>query len=114
MIARIWRGRTRAEHAAEYAAYIRRTGVEALRASPGNQGTLVLRRVAEGEAEFYVISLWESMDDIRKFAGEEYEVPVYFPEDGNYLLEKETRVRHYDLTACELDGPTNRPSTSRP
>lgn len=103
MIARIWRGRTRAEHAEEYAGYVRRTGVKELRAAAGNRGAIVLRRVAEGEAEFYVISLWESMDAIHRFAGEHHEVPVYFPEDKNYLLEMEPRVRHYDLAAFELD-----------
>jgi len=40
---------------------------------PGNQGVWVLRRVRDGKAEFTLISLWESWDAIREFAGSDYE-----------------------------------------
>lgn len=49
-----------------------------------------------------VISLWESMDAIRAFAGERPEKAVYFPEDERYLLELEPEVRHYEIGACEM------------
>jgi heme-degrading monooxygenase HmoA len=102
MIARVWHGRTRAKHAEEYAEYMHRTGVEAHRATNGNRGSMILRRLDGDEADFYVISLWESMDAVKRFAGEDPEVAVYFPEDQRYLLEFEPHVLHYELPACEL------------
>ena len=45
MIARIWRGHTRAEDAESYTKFIERTGLADYRATPGNVGAAILRRV---------------------------------------------------------------------
>jgi heme-degrading monooxygenase HmoA len=102
MIARVWHGQTRAEHAEEYAEYMRQTGVKAHRATAGNRGSMIFHRVSGEVADFYVISLWESMDAISAFAGEDPEVAVYFPEDERYLLELEPGCLHYDVPAFEV------------
>lgn len=99
LIARIWHGATPAAHADTYAAYLDQTGVRECRATPGNRGVYVLRRVQHGRAEFTFMSLWESLDAIRRFAGEDYEKARYFPEDRNFLLELEPFVEHYDVIA---------------
>ena len=78
MIARVWRGATRAGDADEYAAYLERTGMESARALPGNRGTLVLRHV-------------------RGFAGDDYETAVFHPEDDQYLVDRDLVVRHFDV-----------------
>jgi hypothetical protein len=69
MIARIWRGVTPAEKADQYLEYLEKTGLKDYRAVPGNQGVQVLRRTYEGKTEFLLISLWESYETIRAFAG---------------------------------------------
>jgi len=69
MIARIWRGVTLNSNSDEYLEYVTRTGVRDCRATEGNRGVWVLWKVADGRAEFLFISLWESFDAIRKFAG---------------------------------------------
>ena len=102
MIARIWRGRTRAEHADEYAEYVNKTGVTEQRGTPGNHGSMVLRRVDGDEAEFLVVSLWESWDAVRAFAGERPEVAVYYPEDESFLLELEPEVCHYEVSIADM------------
>lgn len=43
MIARIWRGVVRTEDAAEYIEYVRETGIEHYRSTPGNSGAWTLR-----------------------------------------------------------------------
>lgn len=101
MIARIWRGVTRAEHADEYMEYLEATGLGDYRKTPGNQGVQVLRRIADGRAEFVLITFWESWDAIRAFAGEDVETSVYYPEDDAYLLEKEPFVTHYEVPVRE-------------
>src|SRR5512136_85276 len=97
MIARIWKGRTPAVRADRYLDYMRATGVKDLRATEGNQGVYVLRRIENGEAEFTFISLWESWDAIRRFAGDEVERAVYYPEDKDYLLGLDPNVSHYEV-----------------
>lgn len=97
MIARTWHGRVRATDADAYHAYLLRTGAADLRATPGNRGVYVLRRIEGEEAHFVLMSLWDSRDAIRAFAGEDIERARYYPEDATYLLELEPTVTHYDV-----------------
>ena len=97
LIARIWHGVTAAARADEYAAYLEQTGARDCRATPGNRGVYVLRRIKQDRAEFTFISLWDSFDEIRRFAGEDYEKAHYYPEDRDFLLELEPSVEHYDV-----------------
>ncbi len=53
-IARMWRGRTRAEDAEAFTAYLEATGVRELRDTPGSERVLVLRRLDGDIAEFWV------------------------------------------------------------
>ena len=102
LIARVWHGVTDAARADEYAGYLERTGAQECRATPGNRGVYVLRRFKQNRAEFTFISLWESVEAIRRFAGEDYEKAHYYAEDRDFLLELEPFVKHYDV----LDAPT--------
>ena len=97
MIARTWHGAVPANRAAEYATYVRSTGVADLRATEGNQGVYVFRRLENGVAHFIVLSLWRSREDIRAFAGEDIKRARYYPEDESYLLELEPHVSHYEV-----------------
>lgn len=99
LIARIWHGSTKPGDADVYSAYLARTGATDCRATPGNRGVLVLRRVSKDRAEFTFISLWESLDAIRSFAGEDYEKARYYPEDRKFLIELEPYVEHFDVLA---------------
>ncbi len=101
MIARLWYGSTRAEDADAYVDYLERTGVAAHRATPGNRGSLVLRRAREDRADFVVLSLWESEEAIARFAGEEIGRAIYFPEDERYLIVRRDEIDHYDIAAGE-------------
>ena len=97
MIARIWRGSTAASKADDYLAYLEATGIKDYRATPGNRGVQVLRRATGEWVEFVLITLWDSLDAIRAFAGEDIEAAVYYPEDERYLVEREDTVRHYEI-----------------
>jgi heme-degrading monooxygenase HmoA len=98
MIARIWRGAVRPEDADEYAQYIRDTGFAEYTATPGNRGAWMLRRDEDARTEFITFTLWESLDAVRAFAGEDVEKAVYYPEDERYLIEREPTVKHYEVT----------------
>lgn len=99
MIARVWHGVTAAERAEEYSDYLNETGWKDCRATEGNRGVLVLRRIHEGRAEFTFLSLWESFDAIRKFAGGDSEKAVYYPRDKEFLFELAPTVTHYEALA---------------
>jgi len=103
MIARIWRGVVRREDAEEYAQYIRDTGFTAYGATAGNRGAWMLRRDETDRTEFLTFSLWESVDAIRAFAGDDIEAAVYYPEDERFLIERDATVKHYDV--ADSAGP---------
>lgn len=97
MIARIWHGVTSSTCADEYFNYLNRSGLPDYRATAGNKGVFVLRRIEEDKTHFLLISLWESLTAIQQFAGAEIEKARYYPEDDNYLLEFESQVQHYEV-----------------
>jgi antibiotic biosynthesis monooxygenase (ABM) superfamily enzyme len=97
VIARVWRGATLAQDGEAYAAYLEETGMRSARELPGARGTLVLRRERAGCAEFETILLFESIDDVKGFAGDALEPAVFFEEDDRYLVERDLEVRHYDV-----------------
>jgi heme-degrading monooxygenase HmoA len=102
MIARIWRGRTRADRSDEYLTFLEGTGLADYRRTEGNRGVVVLRREMDGAAEFTLLTLWDSMDAIRRFAGDEPERARYYPEDPQFLLELTPFVEHYEVAWQDL------------
>ena len=86
----------RTADAERYADYIRDTGLAAYAATPGNRGAWMLRRdLDDGLTEYVTFSLWDSMDAVRGFAGDDPEQAVFYPDDDAFLVERDTRVRHY-------------------
>jgi heme-degrading monooxygenase HmoA len=69
MIARQWLGETMEPDADAYGKYLEETGVKEIRATKGNKGVWLMRRVREGRAEFVVIYMWDSLESIKGFAG---------------------------------------------
>jgi heme-degrading monooxygenase HmoA len=96
VIARIWRGVVRAEDAAAYRTYVEETGLREYRKTPGNRGAWLLQRIEGDRCEIVTLSLWESLDAVRGFTGDDSERAVFYPEDDRYLVERDTRVSHYD------------------
>jgi heme-degrading monooxygenase HmoA len=97
MIARSWRGSTAAGDADAYLEYLHQTGLAEYRKIEGNRGVLALRRILGGTAEFLLISLWDSEEAIRKFAGNDIDQAVFYPEDDRFLIDREERVTHYEV-----------------
>ena len=100
MIARVWRGVVRAEDATAYAAYVQRTGIEGYQRTPGNRGAWLLWRANGDQAEFITMSLWDSRAAIERFAGQDIEKAVFYPEDDQFLIEKDLLVRHYEVATA--------------
>jgi heme-degrading monooxygenase HmoA len=97
MIARTWRGATKAKDGEAYLEYLHRTGFAEYRKTPGNRGVLGLRRTVNDRAEFLLVSLWESEEAIRQFAGNDIEKAVFYPEDERFLVDRDNYVSHYEV-----------------
>ena len=99
MIARIWHGKTRAEHLEEYTTFMKSTAIPDYKNTDGFVKLTFLRRI-EGEiAHFNLITFWENLEVIKNFAGEDYEIAKYYPRDKDYLLEFEEKVTHHEVFA---------------
>jgi heme-degrading monooxygenase HmoA len=105
MIARIWTGAVRAADGDAYAAYMEETGVAGYAGTPGNRGAWMLRRDTGERTEFVMFTLWESLEAVKAFAGEDYETAVFYPEDDRFLIERDLTCRHYTV-ATHVDPMT--------
>lgn len=101
MISRRWHGRVPADKADAYHDHLLRTGVVDYRATPGNLAVLIERWVEGEVAHFLITTVWESLEAIRRFAGDDYESARYYPEDDAFLLEREPKVRHAEALYFE-------------
>jgi heme-degrading monooxygenase HmoA len=99
MIARIWHGSTKAENADAYQSHLTPELLPGLSETKGFQGSYLLRRTVGNEVEFITIILFESLDDVRAIAGEDYERAV-IPADRLPLLSR------YDATAAHFEVVT--------
>jgi heme-degrading monooxygenase HmoA len=97
VIARVWRGWTEAADADAYERFLRTELFPEVARLDGFGGAHILRRPApDGEVEFVTVTLFDSLDAVRAFAGEAYETPVIEPEAQRLLSRYEDRAAHYD------------------
>jgi heme-degrading monooxygenase HmoA len=94
----MWRGATKREDAEAYAKYVTATGLVEYRATPGNRGAHILQRGAGGLTEIITLSFWDSLESIKGFAGDDIERAVFYPDDDRYLVERDLRVTHFQVT----------------
>lgn len=97
MIGRVWRGWTTAELAPGYVAHLHDTTFPELAGIDGHAGAYALRRETGGEVEFLVLTLWRSLDAVRAFAGDDYELAVVPPEAERVLTRFDETVSHYEV-----------------
>jgi len=99
MIARIWHGYAASENADAYEALLRHeifTGIKG-KSIEGYKDINLLRRQLDNETEFITIMWFESLDAVKKFAGEDYAKSVV-PEKARALLTRyDERSQHYEV-----------------
>ena len=91
MIARIWKGAVRRRDGDAYARYMQETGVAGY-----------LR--VDDRTEFLMFTLWDSLEAVKGFAGEDYETAVFYPEDDRFLVERDPTSTHYEVDTHREPG----------
>jgi len=99
MIARIWHGWTASANADAYENLLRTKILPGIRQTHDCKGIYLFRRPAGDEVEFITLLFFDSLDTIRKFAGEDYEVAVVPPEARKLLARFDERSQHYESVA---------------
>jgi heme-degrading monooxygenase HmoA len=97
LIARIWPGQTAATMVDDYTHYLYEEGVRTIARIPGNCGVQMLRKVRDDIADFQVISYWDSLEAIKRFAGDDYEKVRHLPNDPKYMIGSEPTVQHFEV-----------------
>ena len=97
MIARLWRGQATNAQADAYFRHVTGTVFPSLKDLAGHRGAWLLRRQAEGQTEFLALTLWESLDSIRAFAGDDIATAIVEPEARAVLADFDDFARHYEV-----------------
>jgi heme-degrading monooxygenase HmoA len=97
VILRSWSGRATAAGADAYVAYVRGTLLPRLQGIEGHRGALVATRRSGDEVTVTVLTFWESMAAIRRFAGAEATAAVVEPEARAILTSGDAFVEHFDV-----------------
>ncbi len=101
MISRIWHGWTTPGNADTYEALLKSeifVGIQG-RQIAGYRGIQLFRRNAGDEVEFVTVMWFDSIEAVRVFAGEDYEVAVVPPKARAVLSHFDARSQHYEVRA---------------
>ena len=96
MISRLWHGWTSRENADTYENLLRRDILPGIHRVKGFRGAFLLRKAAGDEIEFVTLTMFDSMDAVRAFAGDNYEVAVVPAEARKLLSRFDARAEHYE------------------
>lgn len=97
MIVRLWHGRTKSEDAEQYEQFMRVRAAPDYGSVAGLLNVYFTRRDEGAVTHFLLITVWDSIEAVRRFAGEHPERAKYYAEDDGFLLEKEENVDLYDV-----------------
>jgi antibiotic biosynthesis monooxygenase (ABM) superfamily enzyme len=96
MMSRVWHGWAKAENADAYESLLRERIFPSIERVAGYRGGFVLRRPVGEEVEFVTITRFDSLDAVKAFAGEDYELAVVLPEADALLERYDERSTHYE------------------
>jgi heme-degrading monooxygenase HmoA len=97
VIGRLWHGWTTRENADAYEKLLRAEVLPGIHRVHGYEGAYLLRRDVEDGVEFVTLTVFASLDAVRAFAGEDYEVAVVPPEARKLLSTFDQTSDHYEI-----------------
>lgn len=96
-VMRLWHGEVAIEKADEYEKFMIERAAPDYGSVEGLIKLYFQRKDEEKKAHFLLVTLWDSIDSVKKFAGDNPEIAKYYPEDDHFLLEKEKHVSMYEV-----------------
>jgi heme-degrading monooxygenase HmoA len=108
MISRNWRGVARAESADDYIHHLQNDTFPQLSRIPGFVSASILRRPVANGVEFLIVTTWDSMEAIRRFAGEPEDVAVVPSVVQAMMVEYDSKVAHYEIADIYSPEQTGR------
>jgi len=103
-IGRMWRGWTNRDQADAYEAVFRDVVLPELHDVAGCRGAYLLRRDNADDAQFVTLTLFDSLDAVRAFAGEQYETAVISDEARALLRDFDTTAQHFTVVVAPDDA----------
>jgi heme-degrading monooxygenase HmoA len=97
MIERHWKGIARPSEATNYVHHLRMDTFPAVAKITGFIRSSILYRPVDKGTEFLIITVWESLDAIRQFAGTDAEEAVVPAVVQEMMVEWEERAAHYEV-----------------
>jgi hypothetical protein len=97
MIARRWHGRVPASKAEDYLRLMQDVGLADYRSTEGNRGAWCLHRREGDVVHVEMLTLWDDLDAIHRFAGDDLVKAKYYDFDPDFLLELEPKVIHFQV-----------------
>ena len=113
MIARVWHGYTRPEHADAYEAMLKPELLPGISKVAGYRGSYLLRRDAGAEIEFITLMLWDSIECIQAVTGPDYETAVVPEVRRKYLSRYDSKSLHYEIASVHGLGGLQDAGTSK-
>lgn len=104
MIGRMWRGWTERDQADAYEAVFRGVVLPELDGVAGCHGAYLLRGDDGDAVQFVSLTLFDSLDAVRAFAGERYESAVISDEAAAVLRDFDTTAQHFAIVVKSDDG----------
>ncbi|HLZ40352.1 MAG TPA: hypothetical protein VKQ11_05285 [Candidatus Sulfotelmatobacter sp.] len=100
MIARVWHGYAKPEHADSYEAMLKPELLPGISQAKGYAGSYLLRRNLGAEVEFITILLFDSLESIRAAAGhDDYETAIIPEERRKHLARFDAKATHYEIAS---------------
>jgi antibiotic biosynthesis monooxygenase (ABM) superfamily enzyme len=109
MVARVWHGYTKPQHADAYEAMLKPELLPGISTVKGYRGSYLFRRAVGDEIEFVTILLFDSIADIQAVAGPNYETAVIPEARRQYLARYDAKAAHYEVASHGIPGA---PSTA--
>jgi heme-degrading monooxygenase HmoA len=97
MIVRIWRGAATVENAPTYLKHVTEKVFPSLSDISGYQGANLLQREIDGQIEFLAVTMWDSIEAIKGFAGNDVRSAIVEPAAQTVLTEFDHFANHYEL-----------------
>jgi heme-degrading monooxygenase HmoA len=99
VISRQWKGIARKSDADRYVAHLQEETFPRLSKISGFVDASILRREVQDGVEFLIVTRWESIEAIRKFAGETPERAVVPEAVQSMMVSYDRVVAHYEVVS---------------